>query len=410
MKQFKPWTKDDLIKYDKMIQAKRGAKYMAKQLGKSVDDVKHHQLDLFTKKLTDKLDGKETKPLAGSTQMSAIEIVRADGKDIIMKELKKGSVRLGELSRLTQLSKEVVAEIVDSIIESTGLPVVLEDNGYLHIEKDFSNKAPINPIDIQKIRRNSIKIGIVSDTHLCSRYQQLSLLHSAYKDFEKNKIDFACHIGDLVDGAPSMHAGFVNELFLLTFEEQINYVVKNYPVSKSFKSYMLCGNHDRSWVKASAGEPVSMICKQRDDLIYLPQDSAMFRHAGSAPMVQLFHPDGGLPQAKSMKGQRVYMSEINKVISEATSLWRDTGGKTLLEIPQVLLIGHLHTWCYTIEGGTHVMTVPCFQSQTPYLRGKSINPYIGYVILTFHLDHENNVVGFTPEVKILNGLARKADY
>lgn len=399
------FTEKDIATLIKMKGAHRSAKEIAIALGKSVQEVNDAWYNM----------GKSEPVATMAVGESPLDALRRQARVMILKELKRGDIRLGELSRLTHLSKEDVIEVIDSIRHDTGLPIKLEDNGFFRVDKEFDGKSKIEPIILENIHRDTLKIGVVSDTHLCSKYQQLSLLHAAYDDFERAGVDFAVHGGDLTDGSPEMHVGMMHEQFLHLFDDQVRYVVDNYPRSDKFKTYIRRGNHDESWIKSNAGDPVRVVCQDREDLIYIDPSKSAFKHAGSAPLIQIYHPSGGNPYAKSWRGQKIYDAAISKSISDALSSWArgpndSQEQRVAMEIPKVILVGHLHLYNHFLEGGTHVFNVPCLQAQTPYLLSKTLNPFVGHMILEFKLDEFNNIIGFTPHIAHLNGLIKKNDY
>ena len=59
----------------------------------------------------------------------------------------------------------------------------------------------IAPKIIQKhITDKNLEFGIISDTHLCSRYEALNELHTFYEICRKVGIKHVFHAGDLIDG------------------------------------------------------------------------------------------------------------------------------------------------------------------------------------------------------------------
>lgn len=403
------FTEKDIATLIKMKGAHRSAKEIAIALGKSVQEVNDAWYNM----------GKSEPAATMAVGESPLDALKKTARMIILKELKKTeNVRLGELSRLTHLAKEDVVLVIDEIQRDTGLPIKMDDSGYYHVERDFDGRSTITPIDIENLHSNTIKIGVVSDTHLCSRYQQLSILHTAYEDFERQGVDFAVHGGDLVDGSPEMHVGMMHEQFVHTFEGQIDYVAEHYPKTDKFKTYIRRGNHDESWIKSNAGDPVRMVCQKREDLIYLDPSNSAFRHAGSAPLVQVYHPSGGNPYAKSYRGQRLYDAVISKSISDALGSviqesHSETNGMSAgihIDLPHCIVIGHLHVFNMFLEGATHVINAPCLQSQTPYLLGKQLSPFVGYMTLEFEFDDSNNIIMFTPHIRHMNGYIRKNDF
>lgn len=332
-------------------------------------------------------------------EMTPMEIVEADAYKIIRAEIKK-PCRMGHLSRKTGLSKERVLNILRSIEQETGLPVEIE-SGNVTINK-FMGSA-IEPINIAKQFKRKLKIGLVSDTHFGSKYQQRTLLNEAYKIMDSEGVNFCSHSGDLVDGSPSMHAGMMHELFIQTFEEQCDYSAEFYPKAKNFKTYIRPGNHDYSWIKSDAGDPVRVVCKKRDDLVYLNPAQSAFQDKDSNILVELFHPSGGMPYSLSYRGQKLFESTVGKALSEYQVTRK-------LKLPHVLAIGHLHKYNHFIEGYTNVFLLPCFQSQTEYLRSKGLSPVTGFVIVTIEFDDSGNILKIKPDVYNFSSMVIEKDY
>ncbi|HAW58938.1 MAG TPA: hypothetical protein DCX03_08000 [Bacteroidales bacterium] len=120
--------------------------------------------------------------------------------------------------------------------------------------------------------------------------------------------------------------------------------------------------HDLSIYNASGEDPIKRICEARSDLNYLGAWNATIEIGRLK--YQLLHPDGGNAYARSYKQQ--------KAIEQLPS------GKK----PNIQLIGHYHSQSVLPNyRGVFSIQLPCFQTQTPYLKRKSLNPEIGFVIL-----------------------------
>jgi len=365
-------------------------------------EIQCNECKKYSRHEIENFDTKESRPEdIKETNNSALEFLKTTAKEFIKKEIGKNRpISVGELSRETSLSKELIIKILDDIKDDTGLPIQL-DNGRIHIEKEMAVKS-FKPLNIEKLFKNNLKIGFVSDTHLGSKYQQVTLLHSAYETFEKEGVNFVAHAGDLCDGSPSMHTGFLHEIFLHTFEEQVEYVSENYPKSNLFKTYIRPGNHDNSWIKANAGDPVRQVCKKRDDLIYISPAESSFSHKNSNILVELFHPAGGMPYSKSYRPQKI-LATIYNILSEYKSDVKN-------HLPQVLAIGHLHQINYFLDSNCHVFLLPAFQSVTPFLKSKALNPSVGFLIVDFEFDDLGNILKITPKIFDLNSQIIKNDY
>jgi len=84
------------------------------------------------------------------------------------------------------------------------------------------------------------KFGVVSDTHFGSKFEAINELHTFYEVCKREGVDFMVNAGDITDGSASMHKGFLYELHKLGADDQIDYVLNNYP--NSLTTYYICGN------------------------------------------------------------------------------------------------------------------------------------------------------------------------
>lgn len=206
------------------------------------------------------------------------------------------------------------------------------------------------------------KIGVVSDCHLGSQYQQISLLHEAYDRMSIDGIQNVFFCGDMLEGSGKMHRDQMYEMFIVGSDKLSDYAVKHYPKRNGMTTHCISGNHDLSIYNASGEDPVARICKERDDLNYLGAWNATIE-LGKLKY-QLLHPDGGNAYARSYKQQKI--------------LEQLPAGKK----PNVQLIGHYHSQSVLPNyRGVFSMQLPCFQAQTPYLKRKGLNPEIGFIIL-----------------------------
>lgn len=223
------------------------------------------------------------------------------------------------------------------------------------------------------------RIGVVSDTHGGSKYEQNSALHAFYAEADP-QVDFFVHAGDVTQGSDRMHLGMEHEVHAHGADAQARYVAASYPRSKSGKpTYMLGGNHDLSFLKDGGINVVKQITDMRDDLVYLGQDAA---YLTIGPLkAYVIHPDGGGGVSKSLRGQKI--------------------AETLDPAINLLLIGHFHQWCQFIyRSRTHVFMLPCFQSQYGWLARKGLHPEIGGLILDLQLTAEGRIARVKPELII----------
>tara|TARA_Y100000310_G_C20446246_1_gene698545 strand:- start:41 stop:862 length:822 start_codon:yes stop_codon:yes gene_type:complete len=202
-----------------------------------------------------------------------------------------------------------------------------------------------------------LEFGVVSDTHLGSRYERLNELHTFYAICKKLGIGIVLHCGDLLDGNGKIYRGHLSELHTYGADRQITYAVNNYPKVKGITTYFVTGNHCLSFYGDNGTDIGIKISEKRDDMIYLGQYEGNIEF--NRVRFRMIHPDGGGAYALSYKGQKY----VEQIVS---------GRK-----PDVLIFGHWHTSFYFHYRNIHVMNIGCFQGQTPYLARKGLNPAIG---------------------------------
>lgn len=297
----------------------------------------------------------------------------------------KGSVSVGEISRQVDRSRETIIKTIDSLREKHFVVLLDEVSHEVHIPEEPSKVFV--PTEY-KYFRNFYRIGLVADTHIGSKFQQLTLLHDAYSVFDDRKVDFILHAGDLVEGV-GLYRGQDIELFLHDASEQRDYTVRNYPIPKGrAKTYVIGGQHDRSFYRDRGYDIVEHICEKRPDLIYKGFFKAEFKIRG-IPIV-LMHPGGGTSYARSYRVQKIIESMVG-----ALSNIQD------IPIPRMVVFGHWHIPIHLPDYmGVDAISLPCFQRQTPYLEQKGLMPAVGFAVMEVWLDKSNHVT--STKVEFLN--------
>lgn len=222
-----------------------------------------------------------------------------------------------------------------------------------------------------------IKFAIVSDTHFGSKYMQNTYLHDFYDLCERENITSVYHAGDITDGL-KMRPGHEYELYDSSADGQREDVVKNYPCRPGIITYFITGNHDASLYKHVGYDIGAAIAKDRSDMIYLGKDYAVVNLTPNCTM-ELRHPWDGITQALSHKVQKM----VEAMESDAK--------------PDILVVGNYHKQGYFLYRNVHSMLAGCFQSQTPFLRGKGISVTMGGWIVTAHVDENGTIQRFQPE-------------
>lgn len=222
-----------------------------------------------------------------------------------------------------------------------------------------------------------IKFAIMGDTQLGSKYTQLTHLHSFYDICEKEGIKDVYHTGDISEGL-KMRTGHEYEVYTVSADEMIDDIVKNYPKRDGITTHFITGNHDASIYKQIGYDIGLAIARQRPDMNYLGRDCAVVNLTPKCTL-ELRHPWDGTAYALSYKIQKM----IEAMESDSK--------------PNILAVGHYHKAEYLFYRNIHAFQTGCFQSQTPFTRGKQISVHMGGWIVSVRVDENGFIQGICPE-------------
>lgn len=223
------------------------------------------------------------------------------------------------------------------------------------------------------------KFGLISDTHIASKYQRLDVAEWAYDEFERQGVSTVFHCGNIIDGYHERING--DSVFFRGITDQTLYLLDHYPQREGIATHFITGQCHEGWYAKPTGLEVGRYMHLeaqdhgRGDLVYLghqERDVKLEWGAGGA-IVRLFHSGGGSSYAMSYKPQKIVESY--------------QGG----EKPDVLLLGHFHKHGCFYPREVWSVLVPCCQDQTRYMRGKQIQAHVGFAILTIEQDDNGAV-------------------
>lgn len=246
---------------------------------------------------------------------------------------------------------ELTEELALEFLSKQGKTVVIKD-------EDFIPTVRVDPGPTEKI-----KVGIVSDTHLCSTHQQLTHLWDFYNQARQDGVKYFVHGGDMLAGN-KVYTGQENEIFKWGGDAQVDYCIDKYPRFDGVTTYFIDGNHDLSFY-AQAGQDIGRaIGEKRDDLVFCGQYAGMVNIGGLKILLQ--HGERGASYAVSYKLQKY----LEQVPSE--------------DKPHIVVLGHYHQALMLPPYRNIIGILPgCFESQTLFLKRKAINPVIQGIIATF---------------------------
>ena len=229
-----------------------------------------------------------------------------------------------------------------------------------------------------EIRGNKVVFGVFGDSHIGHQCFDARLMDYAIQEFNKRKVDFVVHTGDMCEGHyENRRQGSIFELTEIGGDAQLSKALEHLKKLKR-PLYFITGNHETNTFYKMGGIDIG---KQLEDK--LPNAHYLGIQHGEIKLdygqkIQLIHPDGGSAYAISYAPQKI-----------AESL---EGGKK----PAVLLIGHFHKAEYLFYRNIHVLQTATLESQTPFFKNHHISAHKGFYIVTMEVS-KDGISKFIPE-------------
>lgn len=265
--------------------------------------------------------------------------------------------------------KEHITEQVLADVPDEEAIRILEERGYV-VHKPV---PPVEPVrfDPARIRgRKRVRLGIASDTHFGSKWQQPTLLRQQYRYFRRRGVDAVLIPGDVTDGSIEMHKGFGYELWAHSADAQREAAAEFIP-DIGVPQFLIAGNHDASHFKAAGHDIVKALCDMREDLHYLGPEVTSRNQRGSTGyvefdgvLVQLAHPH--LPPTRT----RSYRLET----------WLENVSSPR---PHIVVMGNFHKPVEINFRNIWGLMVPAFQATTPWMASKGTSSVVGGCIIEF---------------------------
>ncbi len=253
----------------------------------------------------------------------------------------------------------------------------------VHVENDHVGLKFAEPIEqVQPTRISPTvgemqKLGVISDTHLGSKY----CLRAQLKDFIKyayaQGVREILHVGDALDG-DYRHGKF--EMTHMGIAEQTRDLFETLPQMPGLTYHGITGNHDETFTSESgidAGEFIEGYFRKRgrQDFKFYGNRGAFLKIRGV--VVHLWHPRSG--------GAYAISYPLQKKIE----------GYSVLK-PQILLAGHWHRYTHCYERGVHAIACPTFQAgRSAFSKSLTGAPAIGGLILSMRLTQDGTLRDFS---------------
>ena len=223
---------------------------------------------------------------------------------------------------------------------------------------------------------NTVKIALVSDTHIGSKFTAWDALRRFYQIAYARGVRTFLHAGDMTDGFYKNRDSSFFEQDAHGFQEQLDMVVKNYPKMDGVITKFITGNHDVQHLYNGGADIGRTIASIRPDMEYLGHNFAEV-WLNEKVSIGLYHPTDGSAYAISQKTQKII----------------DGPGKK----SKIIAVGHYHKMSYIFYKNIWGITMPSFQKQTGFMRDNGLESVVGGIILTVQFGSDGEIASVSPE-------------
>ncbi len=234
----------------------------------------------------------------------------------------------------------------------------------------ISPKAAISRLDVDE----DFSFGFIGDTHLCAKTCRMDALESYYDEISSRGIHHVDHAGDLTDGI-DVYKGQVNELEYHTLDDQIKFVINNYPKHKGITTHYITGNHDLKVLSRVGIDIGNIISASRPDLDYLGQIQAIINLGGIK--IEMCHYKGSMAWSRGYRIQKYLRDYIG-------------------DAPQILGLGHKHAMEFNKVMNTYSFELGSFQGQNNFTKELGLSGPIGGWIVNIK-QKDGVILKLTPE-------------
>lgn len=219
-----------------------------------------------------------------------------------------------------------------------------------------------------------VKIGIMSDTHYGSLYDQPKNVEHFVKSCEEYGCEAILHCGDMIDGI-KMRPYHDHEIYWHTLDEILDGVETVLP-DAGIPYYFITGNHDHSVFKVIGADFGRLLSERRKDVRYLGYSSGLVTLPGGI-RAMLYHGNGGCGQFHGTRLQKKASYVAERMLNDGRPL------------PHIFASGHCHTAIVKPNIiGMFCLSVGCFQAPTPHLSSIGLVPEQIAFIVEYSTDDE----------------------
>ena len=215
---------------------------------------------------------------------------------------------------------------------------------------------------------------VVSDNHLCNIHQQLGICHELYEEGHNRGVEIALNAGDVVDGNYTKRNEFPIQTFYKGFDDQTEYVIRNYPKFPDMVTKVISGNHDKTHDFNDGATVLKWVAKERKDIEYVGIDRADLDIDGIK--IRLDHPADGSADALSYASQK--------------SLERINAGSK----PNIYITGHYHKWYEMLYNNVFAYSAPALCGQTNFEMTHKLRTMVGGFFLKVYINKKTGTIEY----------------
>lgn len=176
-------------------------------------------------------------------------------------ELIKNNTETNDICQILNISKKQLKNRLVNL-QNQGFNIKRKFFYNGHQRYVLSKELPKSAIEICDIDSSLFRAIAISDLHLGSKFDNLDYLKLAYEYCQTNDIHLIINGGDLIQGT-------LGPRKFTQAEDQIDYLLQNYPFDEHILNFIALGNHDADLIKTAGLDLYSILNDQRSDLIPL---------------------------------------------------------------------------------------------------------------------------------------------
>jgi len=221
----------------------------------------------------------------------------------------------------------------------------------------------------------TVTLGVITDTHIGSKYTHPDRLPAAFEIFDRYMVDMVFHCGDVFEGL-SNRPDHVYECTQIGYDAQLEEGRRVFSEWTQTPVHVIAGNHDLWYKKSSGANIVRELCGGQENLIYEGDHEGDVYIDGAC--LRLWHGNDAGSYAHSYRLQKLIESF--------------TGG----EKPNALFAGHVHKSLYSFDRHVHCLSAGSMQSQSGWMRSKRLPSHTGFWVVVLEID-DSGISRFAPE-------------